>query len=231
MEVTKLTAPFKLIIVLPLPIQIMAQVASFELQNKIRCVRDSPRSVTSQAHVPWSYLDDGVFVGSSPIILDNVQKETAIHRRHVKPEDEPVIAVLGVGYVGSHLVTSFSERFKVIGYDVSKQRIEQLLQGNYMNGMIEYTNEPQNLVRATHFLISVPTLLKEDRSIDSSYLQDAIKMVARVARRGSTVVVESSVAVGMTRELLGPLAKHYGLFAGMSPEVSTPSSADFSCFS
>jgi UDP-N-acetyl-D-mannosaminuronate dehydrogenase len=185
----------------------------------------------SQAHASWGYLDDGIFVGSSPIMLDNVQRETAIiNRRHVKPQDEPVIAVLGVGYVGSHLVTSFSKRFKVIGYDVSKQRIEQLLQGDYMNGIIEYTNEPENLVRATHFLISVPTLLKEDRSIDSSYLQDAIKTVAKVARRGSTVVMESSVAVGMTRELLGPIAKHCGLFAGMSPEVSMESSDGFSGF-
>ncbi|KAH7466303.1 hypothetical protein FOMA001_g16705 [Fusarium oxysporum f. sp. matthiolae] len=44
-------------------------------------------------------------------------------------------------------------------------------------------------------------------------------MVGQAARRGSTIVIESSVAVGMTRELVGPIAKRLALFAGMSPEV------------
>jgi UDP-N-acetyl-D-mannosaminuronate dehydrogenase len=35
----------------------------------------------------------------------------------------------------------------------------------------------------------------------------------------SIVVIESTVAVGMTRELLGPLAASRGILAGMSPEV------------
>ncbi|KAH6893420.1 hypothetical protein B0T10DRAFT_604637 [Thelonectria olida] len=47
-------------------------------------------------------------------------------------------------------------------------------------------------------------------------------MVGRVARRGSSVVIESSVAVGMTRQLLGPLAVSKGPFAGMSPERVDP---------
>jgi len=72
----------------------------------------------------------------------------------------------------------------------------------------------------THILIAVPTLLRPDRSIDSSYLRDALKNVAMYAREGVTVVVESSVTVGMTRQLLGPLAASKKLFAGMSPEVS-----------
>jgi hypothetical protein len=33
-------------------------------------------------------------------------------------------------------------------------------------------------------------------------------------------VIESSVSVGLTRQLLGPIAEAKGLFAGMSPEVS-----------
>jgi UDP-N-acetyl-D-mannosaminuronate dehydrogenase len=121
--------------------------------------------------------------------------------------------------VGSHLVDSFSRNFSVIGFDVSKSRVAELNSKYAENSAAEFTSEAKDLVRATHFLIAVPTLLRADKSIDSSYLRDAIKTVAQVARRGSTVVIESSVAVGMTRELLGPLAVSCGFFAGMSPEV------------
>ena len=51
---------------------------------------------------------------------------------------------------------------------------------------------------------------------------DLRKTVGKVGRPGSTVVIESSVAVGMTRQLLGPLAQAKGFYAGMSPEVCSP---------
>jgi UDP-N-acetyl-D-mannosaminuronate dehydrogenase len=138
----------------------------------------------------------------------------------IAPDDEPIIAVLGVGYVGSHLVSSFSSRYSVIGFDVSPARISQLQNSLNSKNTVQFSCDPCTLRRATHFLISVPTLLRADRMVDSSYLQESIKTVGTFARQGATVVIESSVAVGMTRELLGPLATARGFFAGMSPEVS-----------
>jgi nucleotide sugar dehydrogenase len=130
-----------------------------------------------------------------------------------------VVAVVGVGYVGRHLVSSFSSKYQVIGFDVSEKRIHELQQEFKGNESITFSRKQNDLIAATHFLISVPTLLRPNKTIDSSYLCDALKMVGQVARRGSTVVIESSVAVGMTRELVGPIATKLGLFAGMSPEV------------
>jgi hypothetical protein len=156
--------------------------------------------------------------------LSSVSSETDLSLKlstsTVSPTDEPLVAVIGVGYVGTHLVGSFSSRYRVIGFDVSERRIRDLRQGIRGNEAISFSRDQSDLVPATHFLISVPTLLRPDKTIDSSYLCDALKMVGKVARRGSTVVIESSVAVGMTRQLLGPLAMSKGLFAGMSPEVS-----------
>jgi UDP-N-acetyl-D-mannosaminuronate dehydrogenase len=137
----------------------------------------------------------------------------------ISAADEPIVAVLGVGYVGTHLVSSFSSQYSVIGFDVSSERIKQMNQTNPCEDKIHFTSDPCEMRRATHFLISVPTLLRQDRTVDSSYLQSAIKTVGTYARQGATVVVESSVAVGMTRKLLGPLAVARGFFAGMSPEV------------
>jgi UDP-N-acetyl-D-mannosaminuronate dehydrogenase len=61
--------------------------------------------------------------------------------------------------------------------------------------------------------------LLPDKTIDSSYLRNALNTVGRHARPGSTVVFESSVVVGMTRQLLGPLGAARRFFVGMSPEV------------
>ncbi|KAF4953793.1 hypothetical protein FGADI_5786 [Fusarium gaditjirri] len=140
----------------------------------------------------------------------------------VTPDDIPVVAVVGVGYVGTHLVSSFSSKYQVIGFDVSERRIRDLRQEFKANENVSFSRTQNDLIAATHFLISVPTLLRPDKTIDSSYLCDALKMVGQIARRGSTVVIESSVAVGMTRELVGPIAKRLGLFAGMSPERVDP---------
>lgn len=135
---------------------------------------------------------------------------------------EPLVAVIGVGYVGEHLVSVFSNNYNVLGYDVSEARAKQLAEKEAPDSRARFTSKASDLADATHFLISVPTLLLPDKTIDSSYLRSALSAVGLYARRGATVVVESSVAVGMTRELLGPLAKERGFFAGMSPERVDP---------
>lgn len=138
----------------------------------------------------------------------------------------PVVAVIGVGYVGDHLVTAFSQKFRVIGFDIVASRIESLRQRPSSTRHVSFTCQARDIACATHFLISVPTLLLPDKTIDTSYLRAALNTVGLYAKRGSTVVIESSVAVGMTRELLGPLALRNGLFAGMSPERVDPGRTD-----
>ncbi|OAA46717.1 Nucleotide sugar dehydrogenase [Beauveria brongniartii RCEF 3172] len=136
------------------------------------------------------------------------------------PNQEPTVAVIGVGYVGEHLVNVFAGHCPVIGFDVSASRIQNLQLEN--RSAARFTRKECDIAPATHFLIAVPTLLLPDQQVDSSYLRQAIAVVARHARPGSTVVIESSVAVGMTRALLGPVAAAKSLFAGMSPERVDP---------
>ncbi|KEY72473.1 hypothetical protein S7711_05148 [Stachybotrys chartarum IBT 7711] len=144
----------------------------------------------------------------------------------IESDAKPLVAVIGVGYVGEHLVNEFSKHFDVLGYDVSEAR-KKLLESHFAgNARVRITTAAKDISSATHFLISVPTLLLPDKTIDSSYLRSAVAAVGLHARRGATVVIESSVAVGMTRELLGPLAKERGFFAGMSPERVDPGRVD-----
>lgn len=141
---------------------------------------------------------------------------------HITSETRPLVAVIGVGYVGTHLVSNFSRHWDVLGFDLSESRVQSLKSGAEFaaNPHVGFTTSHEHLANATHYLISVPTLLLPDKTIDVSYLRNALETTFKYARAGATVVIESSVAVGMTRELLGPLAKARGCFAGMSPEVS-----------
>ena len=137
----------------------------------------------------------------------------------------PTVAVIGVGYIGEHLVEVFSSQYAVVGYDVSPRRIEHLKQTHLSPGpgrMITFTTSESDLQSASYFLVSVPTLLHANGEINLAHLCSAIDTISRNARAGSTVVIESTVTIGMTRALLGPLALAQGLFVGMSPERVDP---------
>jgi UDP-N-acetyl-D-mannosaminuronate dehydrogenase len=134
-------------------------------------------------------------------------------------EPSPIVAVIGVGYVGTHLVEAFAHHYNVVAFDLSEKRLLQVAE--QMGDLpIQYTFSASDISQASHFLISVPTLLNNDKTIDTTYLRSAIATVEQYARPGSTIVIESSVAVGMTRTLVGPLMASKNFKVGMSPEVS-----------
>jgi UDP-N-acetyl-D-mannosaminuronate dehydrogenase len=142
--------------------------------------------------------------------------------RSLQDSNNPaIVAVIGVGYVGKHLVDIFSSTFKTIGYDVSPSRIETLRLEYPRSDYLKFSNDEKDLEDASHFLICVPTTLGLNGEVDPSHVRNAIDMLGRHVSDKSIVVIESTVAVGMTRKLLGPLAKSRGIFAGMSPEVRT----------
>ncbi|KAI2778725.1 nucleotide sugar dehydrogenase [Daldinia loculata] len=159
--------------------------------------------------------------------VDGLQTLNLVRSDRIDDNEEPLVAVIGCGYVGTQLIGSFSSHYDVLGFDVSKEqlrRLEEKFRGE--KSRVSFTLDPRNLSKATHFLISVPTLLKADKTIDTSYVRSALTNVRKYARPGSTVVIESSVAIGMTRQLLGPLAKEKYFFAGMSPERIDPGRTD-----
>lgn len=174
----------------------------------------------------WEYPPhDGFYPITPPTETCESDEElcgTVASSIHLEANPDTLVAVLGVGYVGEHLVSNFARKFGVLGFDVSEPRVKHLQATFGPDTKAKFTSNPRDLADATHFLISVPTLLRPDQTIDSSFLQSAIQNIATHARPGSVIVIESSVAVGMTRDLLGPLAKQRGFFAGMSPERVDP---------
>lgn len=174
---------------------------------------------------PWSTLEyelsNGYFQKSQKVVVQNYDKSTDGVLLHVTPSDRTVVAVIGTGYVGYNLVTVFGAHYEVLAFDVSVKRIEEISKELMQFPLITPTSNPNDLSRATHFLIAVPTQILPNKKIDTSCVEKAVSTIDCYARPGATVVMESSVAIGMTRALLEPLMRSRNLKAGMSPEVSS----------
>ncbi|OQE26575.1 hypothetical protein PENSTE_c005G06292 [Penicillium steckii] len=165
---------------------------------------------------------------------DGLASETHCHSPTIEPEIlptngrlisgvqfRPVVAVIGVGYVGSHLVEAFAKSYKFIAFDISKNQIEQA--GMQLKGLsVHFTTNASDLAIADAFLISVPTNLNDDKKINTTAIQKAVGTVRDHGKNGVIVVMESSVSVGMTRAFLGPLVSTKKFRVGMSPERVDP---------
>jgi nucleotide sugar dehydrogenase len=131
------------------------------------------------------------------------------------------VCIIGIGYVGEQLVNSFShaDNFKVIGYDINEERLN-ILREKYST--CYFTSNEHELKDVDLFCISVPTLLNKTKTnIENKPIMDVKKMLLNVAKRNSTIVIESTIFVGGTRELFSDFLK-CDVYVGFSPERVDP---------
>lgn len=165
-------------------------------------------------------------------------------------KQQPVIAVIGLGYVGLPLATAFSAKYRVIGYDINEERINQLNDGIdatheiapevlkaaindiKSNAGLTLTNNSNDLAEANIFIVTVPTPLTPNNLPDLSFLTTASELVGKHIKPGGIVVYESTVYPGCTEEVCVPVVEaHSGLvfnkdfFVGYSPERINPGDA------
>ena len=129
------------------------------------------------------------------------------------------IIVVGQGYVGLPLsVNAAKSGYKVYGFDISNEKIEQLKKGHtdspeikksdllwlQKKGNIEFTSTIPKLNKRSIFVIAVPTPLDSNRKPDLSLLINACELVARVIVDNSLVVNESTSYIGTLRDLIKP---------------------------
>ena len=130
------------------------------------------------------------------------------------------VCVIGVGYVGEHLVDTFKNGYRIIGVDLNDKRIEHLKNRFKQHKNITLQSTYSNLEDCDVFLVSVPTLVKNGE-VDISYLHSVKNSIKDKIKPGALVVVESSVYVGATREIFGDF-RNKGVFVGFSPERVDP---------
>lgn len=135
----------------------------------------------------------------------------------------PILAIVGLGYVGLPLAVEFGKRFATIGFDLSEAKITAYGQHRDPTGEVldkdfqaasglQCTSDPTRLAEADYIIVAVPTPVDAARRPDFASLICASETVSRHMRRGVTVVFESTVYPGATEELCVPiLEKHSGL--------------------
>jgi len=150
------------------------------------------------------------------------------------------IAIIGLGYTGLPLAVEFGKKSEVLGYDISKTRVDELK--NYIDTTLE--NSEEELKSATHlryttnindikdckiFIITVPTPIDSNNKPDFSPLLKSSESLGTILKKGDIVIYESTVYPGATEEICVPvLEKKSGLFfnrdfyCGYSPERINP---------
>lgn len=145
-----------------------------------------------------------------------------------------------MGYVGLPLAVEFGKIMDVVGFDINRKRLDQLLKGfdrtNEVTGdelkaatRLKFSSDAADIRSATWFIVTVPTPVDEFKKPDLGPLQSASATVGKALKKGDIVVYESTVFPGCTEEVCVPvLEANSGLkfnvdfFCGYSPERVNP---------
>ena len=154
-------------------------------------------------------------------------------------DGKEALSVVGLGYVGLPLAVAFAKKVKVIGFDISREKISLYQKGIDPTGEAGdeavrasracFTDREEDLRRAKFHIIAVPTPINSDNTPDLSPVERASELVGRNLTPGSIVVYESTVYPGVTEEVCVPiLERESGLrcgrdfSVGYSPERINP---------
>lgn len=158
------------------------------------------------------------------------------------------IAIIGLGYVGLPLARLFATKYSVVGFDIDRVRISELMSGNDStlevdnkslqsvlisessdsNGLF-CTNELAKIKDCNYYIITVPTPVDKNNRPILIPLIKASETVGSVLKRNDIVIYESTVYPGATEEdCVKVLEKVSGLkfnndfYVGYSPERINP---------
>ena len=159
------------------------------------------------------------------------------------------IAVIGLGYVGLPLAIEFGKKYKVLGFDINKDRVLELQNGvdhtleADLVGMttamnlrksdselgLSFSSNEADLKDYNTYIVTVPTPINKFNMPDLKPLIKASEMLGRVISKGNIAIYESTTYPGCTEEDCVPVIEkvsglHFNVdfFAGYSPERINP---------
>ncbi|MFY4843995.1 Vi polysaccharide biosynthesis UDP-N-acetylglucosamine C-6 dehydrogenase TviB [Aliarcobacter butzleri] len=152
------------------------------------------------------------------------------------------ICVIGLGYVGLPLAHAFSAKYQVVGFDISKWRIDELSSGYdrtleltesqvkeaIKNGM-KFSLDINDIKDCNIYIVTVPTPIDKNKRPDLTPLIKASETVGKVLKKDDIVIYESTVYPGATEEDCVPVLEKFSnlkfnvdFFCGYSPERINP---------
>lgn len=161
--------------------------------------------------------------------------------------DNYKIAIIGLGYVGLPLAIEFAKKYKVIGFDINIDRINelasgedrtkeadlkqlnQLLQSDSSLTGIRFSANTEDLRNCNVFIVTVPTPIDKFKAPDLTPLLKASEMLGQILKVGDIVIYESTVYPGCTEDDCVPVLEKFSklkfnedFFCGYSPERINP---------
>ena len=150
------------------------------------------------------------------------------------------IAVIGLGYVGLPLAVEFSKKYSVIGFDIDRDRINEL-KNNFdrtneiPQEILEESNDlkltfsKEDIAESNIYIVTVPTPVDRNNHPDFGPLQSSSTMIASLLKKGDLVIYESTVYPGATEEICVPILQRVSnlrynedFSCGYSPERINP---------
>ena len=157
-----------------------------------------------------------------------------------RPETATV-CVVGMGYVGLPLAVAFDDADQdVVGFDIDERKVSALNDGvdttegdlgddRIRNCDVEFTTEATVIGDADYAIVAVPTPVDGQGTPNLDFVESAGETVGEYLAPGTTVVLESTVYPGATREVLVPAVERASGFTagedfhvGYSPERVVP---------
>lgn len=144
----------------------------------------------------------------------------------MNPTDTKV-CVMGLGYIGLPTASLLATKgFKVHGVDVASNVVETINRGGIhivepdLDILVKSAVNSGNLTASLTpedsdvFIIAVPTPLREDKSPNLSFIEQAVAAIKGHVQPGNLVILESTSPVGTTDELVARALAAEGLRVG-----------------
>ncbi len=141
------------------------------------------------------------------------------------------VSIYGLGYIGLPTAAVIASRgIEVVGVDVSRHAVDTINQGKIhivepdldmlvqsavTTGKLRATIEPEP---ADAFMIAVPTPFTDGHKPDLSYIEAAVRNLAKVLSKGNLVILESTSPVGTTEKIAQWMSE-------VRPDLSFPKEA------
>ncbi|MFP2995173.1 nucleotide sugar dehydrogenase [Spongiivirga sp. MCCC 1A20706] len=152
---------------------------------------------------------------------------------------EEQIAVVGLGYVGLPLAVHMAAHFKVVGFDISEEKVVQIAQhqdpcgelaaDEFKGKDIAFSANDKVLASAKFYIVAVPSPIDHLKKPNLRPIMAATATVARHLKKGDCVVFESTVYPGCTEEVCVPILERISRLKynedftiGYSPERINP---------
>lgn len=156
------------------------------------------------------------------------------------------VGIIGLGYVGLPLAVAFAKKYRVVGFDINKQRVTALNQATDLtlevskpelqevlrlgdNSGLEVTANTKDLAQVDFYIVTVPTPTNKYNQPVLSPLKVASETIGKFLEKENVVVYESTVYPGVTEDICVPILEqksglelNVDFYVGYSPERINP---------